>query len=171
MKNKAGGFSMVDLLVAMFILAILIGASMTFINPGGQFAKARDSERRSDLNQYRIALEAYATANDGLYPVRTTRVDASGGLCADLGTTLMSSCLADPGDNPGVSPNDDYRYRSNNTDPASCGAGDACSSQFVLWSYLETGGVWEVCSDGRQGLLSIDPPALPADADGACQIP
>ena len=164
--RKNNGFSMVELLIAVVILVALIGATITFINPLGQLGKARNAQRKSDLNQYRIALESYATANDSYYTRRTARQTASTRPCDVLEPVFMNSCPDDPGHNPGASPDDNYRYRTNGT----CSGGEACATDFVLWTYLEGGGIWEVCGDGRAGKLEIDPPNLPDDANGNCEV-
>lgn len=60
------GFTLVELLVVMAMLAVLAAlmlASLATAQKG-----SRDTKRRSDLNQYRIALAQYAAANDSTYP-------------------------------------------------------------------------------------------------------
>ncbi|MBN1263265.1 MAG: type II secretion system protein [Candidatus Pacebacteria bacterium] len=170
MMKKTAGFTMIELMASMAILAVLIGFSLTLLNPRGQLAKARDVQRKADLDQYSIALEAYATANNSLYTRRNGRQTASSYPCDVLNPIFLANCPSDPGHNPGTAPNDDYRYRTDN--PPGCGdPGEPCATQYVLWTYLETGGVWEICSDGRRGKLEINPPALPSDSGGNCEVP
>ena len=88
---------MVDLLVATVILMALILASVTLINPSAQIKKGRDTVRRSDLDQYRTALELYAAAHNMVYPIHTEisyRADTD--LCPVdlLPDGYLSSCLA-----------------------------------------------------------------------------
>jgi len=162
-RKLSPGFTLMELLVVIFIISILVALSL--VSFGGSQRQARDTQRKSDLNQYRNALEAYAGANDGYYSSRTARQTASSYPCDVLDGVFMSDCLDDPGNNPGTSPDNNYRYRTNGT-----GGASATATQFVLWVYLETGGIWEVCSDGRQGKLDINPPNTPSDGSGNCEV-
>lgn len=70
MKNKifSRGFTLAELMVSISIITILIVAGMNyFVN---SLKKARDAERKSDLNQIAIALEMYRRNNmaNGGYP-------------------------------------------------------------------------------------------------------
>ncbi len=62
------GFTMVELIIACTVLAILMVALMTYFNPVTQLRKARDTRRRSELADYRTGLEAYSVMHGGLYP-------------------------------------------------------------------------------------------------------
>ena len=119
--------------------------------------QARDSQRKSDLNQYRIALENYSAANNTAYPIKCGNVsDDSSGLCSfavgesTFQTTYLSgSCLQDPRTSESVF----YYY---------CGDG----SQYAVWASLESGGYYEVCSNGKSGKLATQPDA----AGGNCSL-
>lgn len=69
MKNK--GFTLIELLVAIIIIAILGTAMITLSNPLGQLGKARDAERKSDLDQVQKALEIYYNDNNR-YPLEAS---------------------------------------------------------------------------------------------------
>lgn len=167
LRGASYGFTIIEMLITISLLVILFGATLMMINPVAQLRKSRDSQRKSDLNQYRTALEAYSVANNGFYTRRPGRQTASVRPCDKLEPTFMSDCPNDPGHNPGDSPNNNYRYRTNGT---GCLAGEPCATQYVLWTYLETGGVWEVCSGGLVGKLEYDPPDVPSDSSGNCQV-
>jgi len=67
MKNK--GFSLIELLVVMGIIAVLTG--MAAFNFSQSRMRARDIQRKNDLSQLQKALEVYK--NDiGYYPDMTT---------------------------------------------------------------------------------------------------
>lgn len=80
--NNNLGFTLVELLVVMAIMGIL--AVITLANFSTSQAKGRDAQRKSDLKQVSIALEAYY-ADHGAYPVGTAgkimACDDSGGDC------------------------------------------------------------------------------------------
>ena len=155
------GFTLIELLVVISIIGIL--ASLALASYSGAQKQTRDTQRKSDLAQYRNALENYAAANNGMYSSRTGRQLASEYPCDVLKPNFISNCPVDPINNP---PNYAYYYRSNGS-----GGGDPTATKYVLWVALETGGYWEVCSDGRSGKLTTAPSSGDGDASGNCQLP
>jgi prepilin-type N-terminal cleavage/methylation domain-containing protein len=69
--HKKVGFSLVELLVVVAVIAVLAAAIGTFLNPLGQFKKARDSQRASDLRNIQTNVEAYFV-DVGSYPLSTS---------------------------------------------------------------------------------------------------
>jgi len=57
------GFTLVELLIAISLIAILTGVLLAILNPRGIQAKARDSQRVSDLSKVKVALENYFADN------------------------------------------------------------------------------------------------------------
>ena len=53
------GFTLVELLIVIAVLAILIAAVIIVLNPGEILAQARDSQRLNDLNTLKSALGLY----------------------------------------------------------------------------------------------------------------
>ncbi|KKS32525.1 MAG: hypothetical protein UU93_C0006G0004 [Candidatus Amesbacteria bacterium GW2011_GWA2_42_12] len=113
----------------MSLIAILSSFGMnSYLNSQ---KRARDAERQSDLYQYKVALENYASVINGNYP------EASGVASTVLATPLANYMTGFPTDPKGNT----YYY-----------SGDA--SKWVLQSCLESGtGTqgYQVCSDGRSG--------------------
>jgi len=68
-KNLVKGFTLVELLVVMGILAVLAAGLIALINPADRINQANDTKVMADLNQIVSGLQAYAAANGGLYPV------------------------------------------------------------------------------------------------------
>lgn len=62
------GFTLIELLVVMGVIAILTSVVMVAVNPGRQFANARDTLRRADLYSITSAIVQYATQNNGNLP-------------------------------------------------------------------------------------------------------
>lgn len=148
------GFTLIELLVVISIIGILAG--LTLSSYSGAQKQARDSQRRSDLNQYRNSLEVYAGANNLKYPINAART-AAATMCTASLSSIMSSCPVDP-----VPATYTYYYRTN-----------AAGTQFVLWGEIETGGCWEVCSTGKTGKLTTCPDDVAGgngDSDGTCQV-
>lgn len=131
------GFTLIELLVVISIIGIL--ASLTFVSYSGAQKQTRDTERRSDLNQVRNALENFSASNDGLYPGRSNRQNIQDDLCNDL-ADFISACPDDPGAFV-------YYYETETT----CWGGNVCATRYVLAVELETGDYWEVCSTGEAG--------------------
>jgi len=65
-KNNKKGFSLVELLVVITIIAILSVVAYTAL--GGQTAKARNSKRAQDLGTVQSTLEIYFIENANKYP-------------------------------------------------------------------------------------------------------
>jgi len=138
------------------IIGIL--ASLALVSYSGAQKQTRDTQRRSDLAQYRNGLESYAASYDGLYTSRTSRQSVTTYPCDKLVPNFLSACPADPGSYT-------YYYRTDGDD-----GGTATATKYVLWVQLETGGYWEVCSDGRSGKLATAPSVSDGDAGGNCQL-
>lgn len=135
-KMSKLGFTLIELLVVISIIGILAG--LTLSSYSGAQKQTRDSQRRSDLNQYRNALETYASSNNGKYPITNGSSEAGTSIFANPGTiipTFMSSLLKDPS-----SPTYSYFYY---------GAADSLS--YKLYATMETGSYWIVCSGGKVG--------------------
>jgi len=92
LKSKQSGFTIVELLIVIVIIAILAGLVITtFV---GIQARARDSERQTDINAVQKAIEAYYATNGG-YP---TVDDLNDGTAwrKNNGVKLDAKALADP---------------------------------------------------------------------------
>lgn len=88
MSQRQGGFTFVELLVSVTIIAVLMGAAI--VSYSGTNQKSRDAKRQADMQTIRAALEI-CRANTGTYPANvTTRVQ-----CSD-GTITLSSTPVDP---------------------------------------------------------------------------
>jgi prepilin-type N-terminal cleavage/methylation domain-containing protein len=161
-NNKQKGFTLIELLVVISVLGIL--ATIALVSFTGSQKQARDVKRKSDISQYRLALENFANKNNGLYPCRpdATGVRASVTLCNDLGLT---NCPEDPRwGKPGYT-GIQYRYQSDGTI-----AGTITGTKYVLWGQLENvssvAKFWVACSNGKTGekATSVTP------VSGACPI-
>jgi prepilin-type N-terminal cleavage/methylation domain-containing protein len=154
------GFTLIELLVVISIIGLL--AAIALVSFTGTQKQARDTERKSDIKQYQLALENYANKNGGLYPQRPdgSGVIAWSTLCTDMSQT---SCPQDPRytkDNTYV-----YRYQSNGT----VSNGSAAATDYVLWAKLENyspTNYWVVCSNGKSGQKTSGLPPT----GGACPL-
>ncbi len=62
------GFTLIEVLLVIAILAILASIVIIAINPAKQFASARDAQRLSDVYSIMNALHQYALDNEGAFP-------------------------------------------------------------------------------------------------------
>lgn len=65
------GFTLIELLVVMGTIAILASVVAVAVNPGRQFANARDTQRRTDLYALTSSLVQYQIDNGGHLPDET----------------------------------------------------------------------------------------------------
>ena len=81
MQNNLGGFSFIEILVALTIIGIISAVGMVFYQSA--MKKARDARRKADLEQIRSALEIYK-AND----INNNYPTTSGwwGACSNFGS-------------------------------------------------------------------------------------
>jgi len=75
-KHETRGFTLIELIISIAILAILVAVLVVAINPAEQLSRSRDAKRVADLDALKSALNLYlATA--------TTTVNLDGGATAN----------------------------------------------------------------------------------------
>ena len=150
-KVQSKGFTLIELLVVISIIGIL--ATLLISRYGMAEKSARDTQRKSDLNQYRNALENFASQSGGVYLERTTLGNASDSTiepCKSLSEDgkYLSTCPVDPRYEDGGEFY--YRYQT--------GTGGL---NYVLGAKMETGdyetNYWFVCSNGKSGVKESVP--------------
>ncbi|OGE80055.1 MAG: hypothetical protein A2826_01045 [Candidatus Doudnabacteria bacterium RIFCSPHIGHO2_01_FULL_43_23] len=66
LRNKSAGFTLIEILVVIGIIAVLAAIVLIAINPARQFAQARDSQRDSNVNAILNAVGQYIADNKGI---------------------------------------------------------------------------------------------------------
>lgn len=109
-SNKPTGFTIVELLIVIVVIGIL--ASITIVAYGGIQARARDSQRQSDVESITKALELYYLDN-GHYPPGSgsTVINVSWSTTGDASWPALATALkpylgqmpVDPVSTPGSS--------------------------------------------------------------------
>lgn len=111
--RQLSGFTLIELLVVIGIIGILAAVVLVAVNPGRQFASARDTQRRADLYGMTNAIYQYATENNGNIPtaitVTPTNVGMGGGL-VNLSTVLVPTYIAAIPKDPSIGTDTDTQY-------------------------------------------------------------
>lgn len=148
------GFTLIELLVVVSIISILAALTLTIF--GRVMKNARDAQRKSNLQQYKAALEAYAGDNSGWYPLsaQNGNSNSSTGIYGSAGPIIDEYLPAKIND-----PTDTASYKYVYT-------GSSDGSSYVLEALLEAGGVWELCStNGKVGKAAAE-----TAPDGNCDL-
>jgi prepilin-type N-terminal cleavage/methylation domain-containing protein len=66
-KNKKEGFTLIEVLIVIGIIAVLAGVTLVAINPARQFAQARNSQRVSNIYSILNAIGQRIVDNKGVF--------------------------------------------------------------------------------------------------------
>ncbi|HEU5121784.1 MAG TPA: type II secretion system protein [Candidatus Saccharimonadales bacterium] len=92
LKNrKQSGFTLLEVLLVVAIIAILAGIVIIAINPGKNLGDSRNSQRSADVNTIINAVYQYSLDNNGALPPNGTGV-AIGTTATEICATGASSC-------------------------------------------------------------------------------
>lgn len=101
MKSKrARGFTLIEILVVIGIIAILAAIVIIAINPARQFAQARDTERTSDVSAISNAIGQYIADHKGVATTTFVVSTDAKSFCSDLVPTYMAALPVDPNNAP-----------------------------------------------------------------------
>lgn len=110
------GFTLIELIVVMGILAILATIVVIAVNPARQFATSRNAKRASDTRAIAHALQQHAAANNGLMDSSITSLPKTigttvGSTFVDLTNLLVPNYLSSIPFDPSGGSASDTKYR------------------------------------------------------------
>ncbi|NBU33037.1 type II secretion system protein [bacterium] len=142
-KKAQQGFTIIELLIVIAIIGILAGLVLN--NFQGAQAKARDVQRRADVNAIHGKLEEYYNTNNG-YPDGNLSTTLLAGIDAEALKDTQGNAIAYTGGfitsatapNPAVSNTSQYVYAAYGctTAGAQTTVGATCT-KYILKTYLE----------------------------------
>ncbi len=140
--KKQQGFTIVELLIVIVVIGILAALVITTFT--GIQAKARDTERTTDIKALHGQVEAYF-AQKGSYPSLADMNDASWRSTNMKG--LDAEALKDPKGSAqtltATAGANTYQYAPLNSSSASCEADDTTCVSYTLTATLEGGGTFQ----------------------------
>ena len=101
MKSNKSGFTLIEILVVIGILATLFAIVLIAINPARQFSQANNTQRNSNVNAILNAVHQFAADSRGAIPagISTTVqniADTGANICADIVTRYIAALPIDP---------------------------------------------------------------------------
>lgn len=102
-RTLSKGFTLIEVLLVVVIIAILAGIVIVAVNPGRQISQTNNTERRAHVQSISNAIGQYSIDNRGAIPAAIPAVAAVMGsgngqinICADLVSTYLPSVPFDP---------------------------------------------------------------------------
>ncbi|MDD5356698.1 MAG: type II secretion system protein [Candidatus Pacebacteria bacterium] len=102
LSARKGGFTLIEILVVIGIIAILATIVLIAINPARQFAQANNTQRVSNVNAILNAIGQYSADNKGQLPpnidntVREIKKSGGADICSSLVPTYIPALPFDP---------------------------------------------------------------------------
>lgn len=73
-------FTLIEILITVGLLGVVAAGVVTLMDPVDKYRQGTDAKVQHDIAQIATAMQSYAVANDGLYPVSFDLIVSSGEL-------------------------------------------------------------------------------------------
>ena len=97
-KSKTFGFTLIELIIVVAIIALLAAATFVAIDPAKRIGEAQNAQRWSDITAILSAIMTYIVDNNGNFPTNITADGTfgigSGGACDTGDGTAYDACVA-----------------------------------------------------------------------------
>jgi prepilin-type N-terminal cleavage/methylation domain-containing protein len=155
-KHRQKGFTLIEVLIVVAVIAILGAIAVMTLNPAQASQKARDAQRRKDVAVYQSIIEQYLEDNRATFSAVTantsggTNACAGGVLRASTGTWTTCTYAA-------TQPLDPINRTAQNI---TTNAGAVLSDDLFYEIAINSSGNYRICahfeSTGNAGALSAD---------------
>lgn len=109
LNRSKSGFTLIELLVVIAIIGVLFAIVLVALNPARQFAQARNTQRKSDVNAILNAVQQYYIQNSAGFPSgvdstereigsSTTSIPAMANICDNVTPEYIATVPVDPQD-------------------------------------------------------------------------
>lgn len=159
LKKIEKGFTLIELLVVIGIIGILAAIVLVAVNPGRQFASARNTQRQSDLIQITNAVYQFAAEHNGNLPDTDNDDSASDfpDAAACIGSDTAGGCFdlaiagAEDGDDADTDIDDPIvtTYIADIPEDPSTGTGDGANTGYTI--FVSNGRVTADAPDAELG--------------------
>jgi prepilin-type N-terminal cleavage/methylation domain-containing protein len=159
------GFTLIELLIVIAILGILAAAMLVVINPLEQLSRARDGGRKDVVAQMGRAVQAYYTAQSGVYPAQGATWMTTLQTAGEMKTLPSNPTAANytVGCNAANIAQNGYCYVTNGTDAIVYARSESQSSKTAAGcTAAQTGWVVWSSADGKTGLACLGANTDPA---------
>ncbi|HEY1074804.1 MAG TPA: prepilin-type N-terminal cleavage/methylation domain-containing protein [Patescibacteria group bacterium] len=92
MHKTLKGFTLIELIVVIGIIAILGAITIVAVNPARQFSQARNAVRQSDTLAILNAVHQYAADNNGSFPATVAGLTADAAAEEICDSTKVTAC-------------------------------------------------------------------------------
>jgi type IV pilus assembly protein PilA len=92
LNTQQKGFTLIEVLVVVGILAILLAITLIALNPAKHFQSTRNAQRTSDVTAFLNGIYEYQAANKGSLPPSVAGVTTAVDLAKDSPLTLIDVC-------------------------------------------------------------------------------